>query len=251
MKETLDYWNDRALNTEGDEFVTHLDVYQRKLEIDEIVKYIKPDDRILDIGCGNGYSTNIFSNYCKEITGCDFSPEMIKRAEKENSRNSNVQYVLGDVRQFNFEKRYTKIITERCLINILNWEQQKEGIANIAKHLEKGGYFLMFEGIKDGRDKLDEYREQAGLKLLTPVQYNLDFEKQQTEEFFKYFFEIEKLITFGTYEYITRVVYPMYIQPEEPKYGSRFHQVALELSQRVPDIMPDISKLGLWILKRK
>ena len=92
-----------------------------------------PDDVVLDLGCGNGYSTWIFAERVKEIIGGDFSPEMIKRAFQENIVASNIQYQLMDARDFHLDRMFTKVITERCLINILDWSQQQQAIETIGR----------------------------------------------------------------------------------------------------------------------
>lgn len=251
MKETIEYWNQRAKEIKNDESVTHRDVFQRKFEISKLVKLIQKEDRILDLGCGNGYSTIIFSDYCSEIIGGDFSKEMIKRASTENSKKGLIKYKIIDARDFNLEEKFTKIITQRCLINILDWELQKKAIINIYNHLSDNGVLLMMEGVKDGRDNLNKLRNTFGLKDLQKVEYNLDFEKEKTNQFLKSYFTIENYNTFGTYELITRVLYPLYIYPDSPEYGSKFHEIAYNFVEENLDFAPDISKLGLWILRKK
>lgn len=250
-RETLNYWEARAKNATDVKAITHADIFQRQLEIDTITRYINKNDCILDIGCGNGYSTAIFYDYCREIMGVDFSSEMIKRARRENSKNGRINYTIADARELRLGKKFSKIITERCLINILDWTGQKRAIQNIANHVEPGGYCLMMEGISNGRAELNKVRINLGLNRLSCVPYNLDFERERTESFFRRFFNIEGFKTFGIYELITRIIYPLYIYPKEPAYGSRFHKIALKICENVPDCIPDISKLGLWILRRK
>ena len=228
MRETLDYWNKRASESMDVESVTHADVFQRKFEIDTLLKNLDSSDTLLDMGCGNGYSTNYFSGLCKEVVGGDFSEKMIERAKSENAKD-NVSYVQIDARNFNLEKKFSKIITQRCLINILDWEGQKSAIKNIHAHLETGGELLMMEGLEDGRNNLNKARVEMGLDELTPVQYNYDFKLDRTKEYCSDLFDLVNIVTFGDYEMITRIVYPKMIFPEEPTYGSKFHEVACEL----------------------
>ena len=250
MKETLEHWNERARLAKSAEEITHFDTVQRKFEIEILLKYLNTGDTLLDLGCGNGYSSAFFKEKVKSVLGADFSEEMIKRARKEVSGN-NLEFIQADARQFNLNKKFSKIITQRCLINILNWEEQQKAIHNIHAHLSEDGMLLMMEGSNDGREALNKLRIKTGLSELPKVEYNLDFKLELTNQFLSSLFEIKEYKTFGNYEYITRVIYPKYIYPEQPHYGSKFHEIAYEMVMNTDDKFPEISKLGLWILKKK
>jgi SAM-dependent methyltransferase len=248
--DTFDFWEKKAESSQETSSVTHGDVHQRELEISVLLELINKKDTVLDVGCGNGYSSQIFAEHCKEVSGLDFSPAMIERAKKENPGKGNISYFVGDARDFMFKQTFSVVITERCLINIMDWEEQKKAIANIANHVKSGGYFLMMEGLHDGRKNLDLTRTKLGLSPLSIVNHNLDFHKMRTEEWLKKFFRIEEVRTFGTYEFITRVIYPLVILPKEPSYGSPFHKTALNVCRNMQDAHSEISKLILWILRK-
>lgn len=250
MKNTHHYWNNRAQHVANSKLLTHFDLTQRQIEIDSIVSYLSKKDVVLDIGCGNGFSTLFFSKRCKKITGADFSEEMISRAIIENP-GKNISYHVADVRTMNLDRKFSKIITQRCLINILDWKEQKLAIRNISRHLESGGYFLMLEGIDDGRNKINELRTKVGLKKLSNVKYNLDFNLKRTNAFLRKDFIIEEFKTYGIYEFVTRIIYPLYIDPKEPTYGSPFHNIAYKMISKMNDLIPSLSKFGMWILKKK
>ena len=52
------------------------------------------NNKILDLGCGMGHYANYMYNKGFDITGIDFSEEMIKIA-REN--NNNIKYIVSDV----------------------------------------------------------------------------------------------------------------------------------------------------------
>ena len=54
---------------------------------------IKPDDEILEIGCGVGRVGMVLAPICKKWTGCDVSGNMLKHAAKRLSRFNNVRLV--------------------------------------------------------------------------------------------------------------------------------------------------------------
>jgi acetyltransferase-like isoleucine patch superfamily enzyme len=46
------------------------------------VKHLRATDRVLDIGCGDGYVTNQLKAHCKEIIGIDYSEEALLAANR-------------------------------------------------------------------------------------------------------------------------------------------------------------------------
>lgn len=250
MKETLEHWNNRARLAKSSEEITHFDTIQRKFEIDTLLSFLSSDDTLLDLGCGNGYSSAFFKEKVKHVLGADFSDEMIKRAKIEVTGN-NIDFVQQDARNLNLNKKFTKIITQRCLINILDWEDQKQAIRNIHDHLDDNGIFLMMEGVYDGREELNKLRIKMHLEELSKVEYNLDFKIDQTNKLLNEMFDIVEYKTFGNYEFLTRIIYPRHVHPDQPQYGSKFHEIAYDFVNKMEDRFPEISKLGLWVLRKK
>src|SRR3989442_10691174 len=75
------FWEGRAeAPGVGDSEVTHADVWQRELEIETILKYLGRGDRVLDVGCGSGYTTKRLAPHVAEVIGVDYSDAMIRRA---------------------------------------------------------------------------------------------------------------------------------------------------------------------------
>ncbi|MFH1676320.1 MAG: class I SAM-dependent methyltransferase [bacterium] len=64
----------------------------------EYVKGLK----VLDLGCGEGYGSNILLSSAKSVTGVDLSPEAIGHAS-ENYRAENLKFVVGDAGKLPFE----------------------------------------------------------------------------------------------------------------------------------------------------
>ena len=93
---------------------------------------------------------------------------------------------------------------------------------------------ILAEGSAQGRAALNDLRVRSGLTAMPPVWHNRDFDETQLREFMDELFILEKDFRFGTYDVLTRVFYPRAIQPEEPKYGSAFHQSARLLSALLP-----------------
>ena len=108
----------------------------------------------------------------------------------------------------------------------------------------------MMEGGADGRKKLNEMRDKVGLPKLPDVKFNLDFNEDKLKQLLGDYFHIESIQKFGTYDLITRIVYPLYIKPDEPEYGSKFNKIAYNLSTMFQGY-DNISRLFLYCLRKK
>jgi len=65
-----------------------------------IKKYIKPQDKVLDAGCGYGRIANWFED--KNYTGTDFVEEFIREARK---RNPTKEFLLSDLSKLPFRDK--------------------------------------------------------------------------------------------------------------------------------------------------
>ena len=75
-----------------------------RLTIERIVMFLhlKPNDRLLELCCGNGLMTRALAPAVAEIEAVDFGAHLIAHA-REQTRNANVHYVCADV--WNISKR--------------------------------------------------------------------------------------------------------------------------------------------------
>lgn len=92
--------------------------------LDNFIETIKNKDEILDLGCGIGKVTYYLENKGCNVTGIDYSKEMIKIA-KNKCKKSN--FIIEDIEHFNFVKnKYNGIIATYLLIHF-----KKEGWRNL------------------------------------------------------------------------------------------------------------------------
>jgi ubiquinone/menaquinone biosynthesis C-methylase UbiE len=232
------FWKDRALNPNlAEENVTHPDRYQRFLEIRVLLQYLPRGQRILDIGCGNGFSTAIFSKYANQIIGVDYSASMVERAKKKFGQLPNVEFEVQNVLDLRFPSMsFDIVICQRCLINLVTWEAQQKAITEIFTVLKPGGCFFLQEGTCQGRERLNQVREILGLSRMPPVPYNLDFDEEKLWPFIRQYFEIVEVRRFGIYDLISRVLHPLLVRPEEPLYDSRINEIASEIAAKLPGV---------------
>ena len=66
------------------------------IEIEALSKFFKKNIRVLEFGCGNGYTAfEMAKRFNARIDACDYSPEMILEAKKlQNSREVGLEAAI-------------------------------------------------------------------------------------------------------------------------------------------------------------
>lgn len=247
------FWDDRARERSHDDSeVTHRDVWQRWLEIETIKEYLRPDDRLLDVGCGAGYSTRLVADRVREAVGVDYSEAMIERARAAAAGSPRLRFEAGDVLGLGPEQfgRFDVAVSSRCLINLASWEDQQRAIRNIASVLQPGGRFLFLEGLEEGRARLNAVRQESGLPAMPKVWHNIDFVEDRLLRAVEPLFHVDARRHFGVYDFIARVVHPLLVAPEAPQYDSRINEIGAQLALHRQEF-GEISRVIFLVLVRR
>lgn len=144
-----------------------------KMEIEHLQKlcsYLKPNAKILDLGCGTGRPIAEFLlNRGFKVTAVDGSEKMIEIAK---SYIPQATIILKDMRRLDLEEKFDAIIMWHSSFH-LEQDDQRALFPNIAKHASKNAMLLFTSGseqgeawgINGGQDLFhaslseDEYRE--------------------------------------------------------------------------------------------
>lgn len=247
----LDFWNDRARLAE---LAGSNDFVAKELEVSTLINHIRPGQKILEVGCGNGYTAVEFARRLPvDIYAIDFSPEMIESARKladERTLKGRVQFEVADVRKLSSSKSsFDLVYTERLLINLPDWPEQAKAIQDITARLKPGGRYLMCENSQDGLDRINELREACGLDAIAPPWHNRYLRDSEVAAL-----EVKGLKLAGvhcyssTYYFVSRVVNAWLAaqEGEEPQYDAKVNQLAL--------LLPSIGDFGqgkLWIWEKR
>ncbi|MGC4035927.1 MAG: class I SAM-dependent methyltransferase [Chitinophagaceae bacterium] len=157
--------------------------------------------KVLEIGCGNGYTLQQLAAAHPQTSfhGMDFSHDLLAIAEQR--KISNGSFSQGDVRKLAFENASVDIVyTERCLINLLTWEDQQKALTEIHRVLKKGGFYFMVESFTDGFDNLNKARNELGLNSIPVAHHNLYFDKESFKAFIHPLFAVAEPSSLGTIE---------------------------------------------------
>jgi trans-aconitate methyltransferase len=101
---------------------------------------LKPGERILDLGCGDGVLTKKLADLGCSIVGVDASPDFIQSA-----KNLNLDARLMDGEALSFQEEFDAVFSNAAL----HWMKQKEKvIKGVYRALNPGGRFVAEMGGK-------------------------------------------------------------------------------------------------------
>ena len=240
---------------ENPKTVSLADRYLKELEMSVVADQVPTGAFVLDIGCGDGEGTLRYSSRAASVLGIDYSAQMIDQARTRliSAPADNVVFRQEDVLSFTPSTCYDCIISERCLINLKNWPTQEQILRNIHGWLKAGGLYLMTEATTQGRDALNSYREAVGLPRIPVPWHNcfVDLEKL-TPLLEDLGFICRQRVDFGLYYFISRVVHPLAVHPEPPRYDSPINRAGYVL-QRALGSSPfsGVGAITLFVLEKK
>lgn len=118
MSRTLESYNNYA-DRYRDKFSVYLPYTE---QIKNFTRMFKPDSRVLDIGCGPGLNSAVFSEAGHEVSGFDFSESMIAIA-KENCPNGI--FTVSSVSDFESEVKYDVICLSFIIVHLEDEEADR------------------------------------------------------------------------------------------------------------------------------
>lgn len=109
-------------------------------------KYIKKEDKILDLGCGAGRTTfNLYKNGYKNIIGLDIADKLIDFAKSySNKKNLNISFVVGDATKLNYSDNSFDVVIfsfngMQCIPGL---ENRRNVLKEVYRILKPGGYYI-------------------------------------------------------------------------------------------------------------
>jgi ubiquinone/menaquinone biosynthesis C-methylase UbiE len=239
------------------------DEFVRAKEIECITnfhRFMKEEEQrplqVLEVGCGNGYALEVLSsaNEDDRFWGLDFSEELLSIARQRPLRNCT--FLQGDTRALDAEpKSFDWVYTERCLINILDRDEQLEALQQIANVLKPNGYYLMIEGFADGLRNYNKARSECGLPEVKEAIHNKNFEQDETFSKVGHLFSLVDGSALGKYSipsnflsshyFVSRVLYPSMTKGEVVRNS----EIAKFFSFLPP--MGNYSTIQAFVLRKK
>lgn len=240
-----DFWDKQAAEHGSDDTATAPDHHYRELEISRILPHIEGKSA-LDVGCGNGYSTLKFMMAYpkKRFVGVDFSNKMIEMAREAMSEAmptfgaEEFSFQVGDIRSLSEwmtvsgNKPFDTVISERCLINLPNWQEQQDALRQLKSAVKRGGKLILVENTQEGLDNLNKLRLSLSLPKIQTRWHNAYLPQRELLTFLRQIFEVQHIENIGNLYYIiSRVVYAKLaaMEGKEPQYDHPINQIASQL----------------------
>jgi trans-aconitate methyltransferase len=117
---------------------------------EDVVQQLAPQqgERILDLGCGTGYLTNLIAQAGARVVGIDKSASMIERAR---AAYPDLDFQVCTATDFHFNTPFDAIFSNATL----HWVLDKEAaIDNIYKNLRSGGRLMLEMGGKGNVEEI-------------------------------------------------------------------------------------------------
>lgn len=118
-------------------------------------RLIRPEDKILEVGCGSGLGAIFLSQHCRSVKGIDVNQREISEARRIN-RRANITFEVRDL--FKYPKK-TKhdVIVALDVIEHMEEESGRRFIAETAGRLHNNGMLIL------GTPSRYSYRYQGAL----------------------------------------------------------------------------------------
>ncbi|MGI9518983.1 MAG: class I SAM-dependent methyltransferase [Pirellulaceae bacterium] len=211
------FWTERAQQHGKSHAASWSDGHVIELEIDKIASYLQTGDKVLDIGCANGYSTlELARRAAIEIQGLDYVPEMIQQARRrletaEDKCRARTSFAVGDITDLELPSdSFDATVVIRVIINLENWENQQQGLREALRTVRPGGLLLLSEATIQGHEKLNAFRGEWGLPPIPEPAFNCYVDEQAVCEFLQPDAQLVEIANFAsTYFVGTRVIKPM------------------------------------------
>lgn len=220
LEEIEAYWTAQAREHGAAPAASWSDVWAIDLEVREIARRLADGDRVLDVGCANGFSTVRLARLRRvHVRGIDYVPAMIEHARAGVAKIAgellgSVEFGVGNVLELaEAEGAFDAVVCVRVLINLRTWENQRDALLALARVLRPGGLLLLSEATTQGLARLNALRAEFGLAPIPIPPFNEYLDEERVIEAARPELELVELANFAsTYFVGTRVLKPLLVR---------------------------------------
>ena len=220
LEQIRQFWSEQALRHRQSPDASWSDRQMIDLEVRELLKHLQDGDRVLDIGCANGFSTlQLAASRRIDVLGLDYMPEMIEQARARldaegASLAGRVAFEVGDIMALSRAPgEYDKVVVIRVLINLGSWEHQVTGVNEAIRMLRPGGTLLLSEATLQGWTRLNGLRREWGLPDIPMPPFNAYLDQDRLIETLRPHADLIDVVHFASSYYVaTRLIKPLLIE---------------------------------------
>jgi len=124
---------------------------------------INSGDTVVDLGSGAGNDVFVARSFVGDtgkVIGVDFTEEMIKKAEANNSKlgYENVEFKFGDIENLPLDNNTTDVVISNCVMNLV--PDKDKAYSEVHRILKTDGHFCMSDIVLKGKLP-DQLRKSA------------------------------------------------------------------------------------------
>jgi len=249
---TDQHWDERARGVDDAASVNIDDIYQRELELEFVSAQLTGVERLLEVGCGNGFNTTTYRDRVGSIDAFDFSGDMIIRANRDHP-DARIRYYEASVLDPSAATAggYDAVVCIRTLINLADLAAQRTALQNMFSWLRPDGLLVLVDGFSDGFRALDDLRQSLNLPTLEPAPINTYCTVAEIQDLLRGGGEVVATFHTGTWDVLTRVVLPLIVGPERVQGVGPFHPALLEVARVLGnDRTEEFARLRGWAIRR-
>ncbi len=148
--------------------------YKEQKFLDELIKLVPKQSRILDVGCGSGYPIAAYLiEQGFDVTGIDGSQKLLDIAK---TKCPKMKTHCGDIRSIELNETFDAVVEWWCLFHIPKNDHEKM-IARFARWLRKNGILEFTSG--------DKAYEMASSDMLNHELYYYSLDPTEYEQYLK------------------------------------------------------------------
>lgn len=145
--------------------IFHSTIYKRVYPVLDL----KPEDDLLEVGCGSGHFLKKYASHIKSIAGIDLSDVMIKIANRKNRDRilgGTAEFIKGDASELPWDDNRFSAVTS--MGSFIGFPRQLESLNEMHRVLRPGGRTVVSIewNAEDGMDHSKKV-EDWGMKLLS------------------------------------------------------------------------------------
>jgi ubiquinone/menaquinone biosynthesis C-methylase UbiE len=198
---------------------------------------------VLDLACGEGYNTRILAKKGANVTGVDFSEELIQLAKREEEREKlGIRYCVLDATGLKeFSRNSFDLVT--CFMSLQDIEDHKEAISEVARVLRNHGRFIFsiphpcFETMN-----VDGKRRSAARTYFGEIKYPVEWRMKRLVKPFRTTSFHRTLTRYFDALYRRRLVVSRLVEPRPTQEGLLKHPALREVLMKSQSIIVESTK---------
>lgn len=136
---SADFWN-KVARRYANMTIRNPEGYEATLE--RVRSYLRPNDQVLELGCGTGTTALKLGGLVKRYVACDYAGEMIAIANEKKSQEANgaPEFLIAQTCDGSLPRGPFDVVLAFNVLHLLS--DRRTAFDEVADRLPSGGYFI-------------------------------------------------------------------------------------------------------------